>query len=242
MALIFWGSPMIERDERPVVALLLGTENGMYETNDSYCKAIEEAGGLPVQFGFDNVYDKLDVLKPDAILLPGGTFKTPDMWYCIFEGDNTINDRTKAYIDMLKYAEEHQLPLLAICAGMQVLAVKFCSLLLPKVEGHKLPGNDEAHVINIMADSLLADITGVNELTVNSRHNEAVRPSIVGDALKVVATSEDGVIEAIEPIAPWCEFVLGVQFHPEDLANKGKTEFKKIFQRFIEVAALHTEK
>ena len=52
MALIFWENTLITRDEKPVVALLLGTENGMYETNDSYCQAIEEAGGLPVQFCF----------------------------------------------------------------------------------------------------------------------------------------------------------------------------------------------
>ena len=147
MALIFWENALIKKSEKPVVALLLGTENGLYETNDSYNKAIEDAGGIPVQFGFDKVYEKLSVLKPDAVLLPGGAFKTPDCWYGQFEGDDTINSRTQAYIDMLKYAEENKLPLLGICAGMQLLAVKYCSLLLAKINGHKSKGNTFPRII-----------------------------------------------------------------------------------------------
>lgn len=242
MALIFWENALIKKSEKPVVALLLGTENGLYETNDSYNKAIEDAGGIPVQFGFDDVYHKLSVLKPDAVLLPGGAFKTPDCWYGQFEGDDTINSRTQAYIDMLKYAEENKLPLLGICAGMQLLAVKYCSLLLAKINGHKLPGNDEAHSIRIQAGSLLADIVGPKELTVNSRHNEAVNPNILGDELRITAMAEDGTVEAIEPKEPWCDFVLGVQFHPEDLANKGNARCKRIFEAFVAAAARHMQK
>ncbi len=242
MALIFWENALIKKSEKPVVALLLGTENGLYETNDSYNKAIEDAGGIPVQFGFDDVYHKLSVLKPDAVLLPGGAFKTPDCWYGQFEGDDTINSRTQAYIDMLKYAEENKLPLLGICAGMQLLAVKYCSLLLAKINGHKLPGNDEAHSIRIQAGSLLADIVGPKELTVNSRHNEAVNPNILGDELRITAMAEDGTVEAIEPKEPWCDFVLGVQFHPEDLANKGNSRCKRIFEAFVAAAARHMSK
>lgn len=242
MALIFWENTLITRDEKPVVALLLGTENGMYETNDSYCQAIEEAGGLPVQFGFDKVYDKLSVLKPDAVLLPGGAFRTPDCWYSKFEGDDSVNDRTKAYQEMIRYAQEFRLPLLGICAGIQLLAVSFSSLLIQKVDGHSCSGIDEAHSIRIQAGSLLADIVGPKELVVNSRHNEAVNPNILGDELRITAMSEDGVVEAIEMVEPWCEFVLGVQFHPENLANKGNARCKKIFQRFVEAAARHAGK
>lgn len=227
---------------------MLGTENGMYETNDSYCQAIEEAGGLPVQFGFDKVYDKLSVLKPDAVLLPGGAFRTPDCWYGKFEGDDSVNDRTKAYQEMIRYAQEFRLPLLGICAGIQLLAVSFSSLLIQKVDGHSCSGIDEAHSIRIQAGSLLADIVGPKELVVNSRHNEAVNPNILGDELRITAMSEDGVVEAIEMVEPWCEFVLGVQFHPENLAIRempdarkfsndlsrlrpGMPENKKIFQK-----------
>lgn len=242
MALIFLEDSPLKKFEKPVVALLLGTENGLYETNDSYNKAIENAGGVPVQFGFDKVYEKLSVLKPDAVLLPGGAFKTPDCWYGQFEGDDTINARTQAYIDMIKYAEENKLPLLGICAGMQILAVKYCSLLRAKINGHKLPGNDEAHIIRIKAGSLLADIVGPKELTVNSRHNEAVNSNILGDDIIISAMAEDGTVEAIEPKESWCDFVLGVQFHPEDLANKGNARCKRIFEAFVAAAAQHMQK
>ena len=70
----------------------------------------------------------------------------------------------------------------------------------------------------------------------------AVNPNILGDELIITAMSEDGVVEAIEMIDPWCEFVLGVQFHPENLANKGNARCKKIFQRFVEAAARHAGK
>ena len=117
-----------------------------------------------------------------------------------------------------------------------------CQLLIQKVDGHSCSGIDEAHSIRIQAGSLLADIVGPKELVVNSRHNEAVNPNILGDELRITAMSEDGVVEAIEMVEPWCEFVLGVQFHPEDLANKGNARCKKIFQRFVEAATRHAGK
>ena len=242
MALIFWENPLTERREKPVIALLLGTENGMYETNDSYCRAIEEAGGLSVQFGFDKVYEKLSVLKPDAVLLPGGAFRTPDCWYGRFNGKDQISDRTRAYLDAFKYAKENKLPFLGICAGMQIMAVVIGSMLLPKIEGHKISGKDNAHSIRIQPGSLLADVAGPSEMLVNSRHTEAVNPIIISDDLSVSAMSDDGVIEAVEMKNPWCEFVLGVQFHPEDLANRGNVRCKKIFRRFVEAAAHHAGK
>ena len=241
MALIFWENPLTEKSEKPVVALLLGNESGMYETNDSYCRAIEEAGGLPVLFGFDKVYEKLSVLKPDAILLPGGAFKTPDCWYGRFGGDDSVNIRTKAYQEMIRYAHDFRLPLLGICAGIQLLAVSFCSLLTKNINGHS-SGLDEAHTIRIQPGSLLADIVGPKEMVVNSRHNEAVNPNILGDGLTITAMSEDGVVEAMEMKEPWCEFILGVQFHPENLANNGNARCKKIFRRFVEAAAHHAGK
>ena len=90
--------------------------------------------------------------------------------------------------------------------------------------------------------SLLADIVGPKEMVVNSRHNEAVNPNILGDGLTITAMSEDGVVEAIEMKEPWCEFILGVQFHPENLANNGNARCKKIFRRFVEAAAHHAGK
>ena len=242
MALIFWENALIKKSEKPVVALLLGTENGLYETNDSYNKAIEDAGGIPVQFGFDDVYHKLSVLKPDAVLLPGGAFKTPDCWYGQFEGDDTINSRTQAYIDMIKYAEENKLPLLGICAGIQLLAVSHGALLFPKIEGHSCNGIDKAHSVRVRPGSMLANIVGPRELMVNSRHKEAVNPNTLGEEFLVSAMAEDGTVEAIEMVNPWCDFVLGLQFHPENLANKGNARCKRIFEAFVAAAARHMQK
>ena len=219
--------------ERPIIATLLGVESGMYETNDSYCEAIEEAGGMPVQLEFVEVYKRLKELKPDGILLPGGAFKTPDCWYGIEGGDDEFNPRTRAYIDMLDYAEEYELPTLAICAGIQLLAVRCGALLIPKIEGHKVAG-DAAHTIRIAENSRLAKIIGQREIVVNSRHNEAINPNSLDDDLIATAVADDGTIEAVELKNGWNDFVIGIQFHPENLANHGDETIKRLFRSFIE--------
>ena len=71
-----------------------------------------------------------------------------------------------------------------------------------------------AHKDYVNEDSLLYKILDRKEIIVNSLHHNTITE--VGSKFKVVAYSEDNLIEAIEYNGS-DRFVLGVQFHPEVL-------------------------
>ncbi|MBV9572535.1 MAG: gamma-glutamyl-gamma-aminobutyrate hydrolase family protein, partial [Acidobacteriales bacterium] len=75
-------------------------------------------------------------------------------------------------------------------------------------------------------------------IPVNSSHHQAAE--IVGDGLRVVASSsEDGVIEALEGTSPE-HFVLAVQWHPEKSVDDD-AHSRAIFSAFIEAAQVRHE-
>jgi putative glutamine amidotransferase len=76
-------------------------------------------------------------------------------------------------------------------------------------------GNDAHHWVKIEPDSRLAEILGAKEAKVNSNHHQAVKD--VGRGLKVVARSNDGVVEALEKAEGG--FGLFVQWHPESMTG-----------------------
>ncbi len=73
----------------------------------------------------------------------------------------------------------------------------------------------EYHQVKIDPESSLAKILGATEPSVYSNHHQAVKD--VGKNLKVIARSEDGVVEAMERIDDG--FGLFVQWHPEQTDN-----------------------
>jgi putative glutamine amidotransferase len=71
-----------------------------------------------------------------------------------------------------------------------------------------------AHKVSIQPGSLLAAALGAGPVAVQSGHHQAVRR--LGDRLRVVATADDGVVEAVELVRPDEGWLLAVQWHPED--------------------------
>jgi putative glutamine amidotransferase len=127
-----------------------------------------------------------------------------------------------AQIALVRHAVDAGLPTLGICRGMQVVNVALGGDLVQHLDGplHVTPGPPEAsmadHAVTLDADSALAAAPGSTRLTVRSSHHQAVgRP---GAGLRVVGTSADGTVEAIEhESAP----LLAVQWHPEDSGATG---------------------
>ncbi|HEY2152219.1 MAG TPA: gamma-glutamyl-gamma-aminobutyrate hydrolase family protein [Vicinamibacterales bacterium] len=149
-------------------------------------------------------------------------------------------------IALILEARRKQIPILAICRGIQVLNVAAGGSLyqdipsqLPGAGAHSfdVPAHEPyelAHEIWIEKDSLLSRLMRERIVDdgceVNSRHHQAVKQ--IAPGLKVTATAPDGVIEAIED--PAAEFCLGVQWHPENFFRTG--EFRAIFEGFLDAA------
>ncbi len=157
--------------------------------------------------------------------------------------------RDEFEIALVREARSKNLPIFAICRGLQVLNVAFGGTLVqdiptqvPGALEHRLavPPHEAfalAHEVWIDKDTKLATLMSerlgsADTCEVNSRHHQAVKQ--VAPNFQVSATAPDGVIEAIEdPSAPFC---LAVQWHPENFWRTG--EFRPLFETFVETAQM----
>jgi len=158
--------------------------------------------------------------------------------------------RDEFEIALVNGARAQQLPLFAICRGIQVLNVACGGTLVQDIPtqingalNHSLtvPPNSPyslAHEVWVEKDSVLSKLMGdrltADTCEVNSRHHQAVKD--VAKGFRVAATAPDGVIEAIED--PAARFCLGVQWHPENFWRTG--EFRALFEGFLEAANRRT--
>jgi putative glutamine amidotransferase len=154
----------------------------------------------------------------------GGTDVNPDLYGedAAPETDEPDDDRDAIELWLLADALSRNLPILAICRGMQLLNVAHGGTLIQHLQPVEKHQGLTTHPIKIVPGTILSRIAGAR-LDVNSRHHQAVGK--VGGGLLVSARSEDGVIEAIE--LPDKPFVVGVQWHPED-----QPEHLALFQAF----------
>ena len=156
--------------------------------------------------------------------------------------------RDKFEVELVAAARTRDLPIFAICRGVQVLNVAGGGTLVQDIPtqvngalNHSLgvPQHqpyDLAHEVWVEKDSLLAKLladrlVGADTCEVNSRHHQAVKT--VASGFRVSATAPDGVIEAIED--PAARFCLGVEWHPENFWRTG--EFRALFEGFLEAAS-----
>lgn len=121
------------------------------------------------------------------------------------------------HFQILEYCIKNNIPLLGICMGHQIIGLYSINSNndndLIQTDNHQI--KDGNHIIHIEKNSIMYKIFGPT-LKVNSRHSFAVKK--VNLPFKVTSISEDNIIESIEYIDN-NNFILGVQFHPEDLDN-----------------------
>jgi putative glutamine amidotransferase len=193
---------------------------------EPYARAIEAVGAEPL----------LHAAKPGlklgscaGLLLTGGSDVDPLLYgeRPAPETEPPDPDRDAAEAALIDDALARDLPLLAICRGLQILNVHLGGSLiqhLPTAARHVRRTPDKsmpAHPVAIEPGTLLASIAGSETWEVNSRHHQAIARLAPG--LRVCARDpEDGTIEAVE--LPLRRFVLAVQWHPENQApvNSGQ--------------------
>jgi putative glutamine amidotransferase len=154
------------------------------------------------------------------------------------ETEDPDDGRDELECALIAKALERDLPILAICRGMQILNVAQGGTLVQHLENHRQKTIDKslsAHCVEIVPGSTLATIAGGElKAPVNSRHHQAV--ARLGQGLIMSATDpRDGVIEAIE--RPDKRFVVGVQWHPENQTAEKDSIARRLFDAFA--TALH---
>jgi putative glutamine amidotransferase len=200
----------------------------------SYARALEAAGGLPVYLPLQGDAEAL-LERLDGLLLPGGDDFPPPRPY---PPGVRFQSVSKAQLEfdgrLLAGALARRLPLLAICYGMQLLALEGGGRLhydlatdLPGAGEHRLDEATGRHGLRLEAGTRLARLLGADPGPVNSLHHQAV--SDPGRRLRVAARSEDGLIEALE--RPGEGFCIGVQWHPEKLEGPHR---ERLFGAFVE--------
>lgn len=159
----------------------------------------------------------------DGLVLIGGEDLAPETSGISVEepGANASAERDSWESGLLAAALSADLPVLAVCRGLQLLNCHLGGSLHAEIGGRYadhpvVPAPlEEAlayrHPVRLDPGSRLAGIVGTESLSVNSLHHQAI--DRLADGLTVTGRSEDGLVEAVElDSAYWC---LGVQWHPE---------------------------
>ena len=207
-----------------------------------YVDALRRAGAQEALFLPELDGDEVgEVLaRVDGLLLVGGGDLDPTTY-----GDTATEmvygvsaARDACELALVHAAIEQELPTLAICRGLQVLAVALGAKLdqhitdRPGLLGHGKPGVEDgarSHVVQVEPDSKLADAMGTTNPTVSCHHHQAV--TTVGPQTRVVAAAADGVVEGIELVGTDA-WIVGVQWHPEDTAGSDPTQ-QGLFDTFV---------
>jgi gamma-glutamyl-gamma-aminobutyrate hydrolase PuuD len=166
----------------------------------------------------------------EGLVLAGGTDVNPELYgeSRAPETQEPDHERDERELRLIEEALDDDVPILAICRGIQILNVALGGTLVQHIgDTHRCPGIDEAHGIDIPENTLLGAIVASRKESVNSRHHQAI--ARLGEGLRLNATSAaDGIIEAVD--LQWHPFVLGVQWHPEDRTRYAAD--RSIFEAF----------
>ncbi|CAF4668459.1 unnamed protein product [Rotaria sp. Silwood1] len=186
-----------------------------------------------------------DIDKCHGIVLSGGEdvdprrYKRPDLLGQV-EFTDIDEKRDEFEWEVIERALKLQLPILAICRGMQLFNVYQGGTLIfdiPKVtniNGHaKIQGMDQRHEVNVVEESLLNKITGCVKGAVNSSHHQCVET--LGKNLSIAAIAEDPIVEAVQyENTQEYPFYLGVQWHPERMVDQDSPFSYNIRQAFLD--------
>lgn len=238
-----------------VVTGILPRDRSKGRTPVTYTHAVELAGGRPVVFStFDRASgeEPIENLRMLTDLHPEGTELPEDTRGLLLTGGGDVNptrygrsphprtqnvsDRRDTFeLNLLGQALERDIPILAVCRGMQLLNVYFGGTLdqhLADSEGRldhdrDRPRAEPAHGARFAPDSFLSGVLGPHA-NVNSHHHQGLDD--VADELIEIGWAEDGVLEAVTAPEPY--WVVGVQWHPEVMAPVDHQELD-IFKKFV---------
>jgi putative glutamine amidotransferase len=218
------------------------TDCAKYTKYESWIRQLPGVEVIQLSYHKNNLQD---IEKCHGVILSGGNDINPRLYnqpeflaYC--DPKDIDEKRDEFEWKVVQYTEEHQLPLLGICRGLQFVNVYFGGTLVPDIpafgkfnHGKFNGGSDRDHGIAIDSNSQLFEIIGRETGVINSAHHQSA--DMPGYGLVANAFSPDGIIEGLERKEPEGKsFLMLVQWHPERMTDTESIFSIKIRQSFIE--------
>ncbi|TET38793.1 MAG: gamma-glutamyl-gamma-aminobutyrate hydrolase family protein [Planctomycetota bacterium] len=243
---------------RPMIGITTGTtilkntgegltSNTFNGAPEAYGHCVEDAGGTPIllpTLKYNNQALALDWLdRIDGLMLSGGADFNP-----ILTGgepepelERIDPERDRVELELTRAAFDRDMPILGICRGIQTIAVALGGSIhqdIKDLEGilkhsQNAPRWCATHTVKLEEKSTVAAILGEIKLEVNTFHHQVVYEPPTG--FIITGRSPDGIIEAIEH--PGKHFVLGVQWHPENMTGHYE-HARRLFEGFVK-AVIH---
>ena len=227
---------------RPVIGLTVALDAECTTTSpNAYSQAIELAGGLPVLLPYTEDPDMLSAYLGlcDGFFFTGGADVDPTRY-----GEEILPvcgelqvQRDAMEFSLLSHVLPTEKPILGVCRGTQLINAALGGTLYQDIPSqlqttltHRQlePKFAYSHAVDVLPNTPLSALIGTRRIAANSFHHQAIKA--IGDGLAVMATAEDGVIEALYHTAhPYMRLY---QWHPERLCDRDEVHLAP-FVEFI---------
>jgi len=217
-----------------------------FNLTESYVRAVQAAGGLPVVMPPVLNKDELHELfaRLDGLLLSGGGDIDPALFGQLRHRctHDVSDERDQMELALARWSLAEDKPVLAICRGIQVMNVVAGGTLIQDIPS-QIPGalvhhySDDtprdyvAHTIRVTERTRLATILGATTVATNSWHHQSC--DAPGEGLVYTAWASDGVVEGAEFSGH--PFAVAVQWHPEEMFHH-RADMLALFRAFVEAA------
>lgn len=232
-------------EAKPIIGVTsyMELDGNHYMISIDSANVILQAGGIPLMLpNLEDIRDVEEIAASiDGLFLTGGYDIDPTLF-----GEEPqpylgviVPTRDAFELMLIRRFLSLDKPILGVCRGCQILNIAvggdmyqdIGSQIKHDILQHKqiAPKSHGSHFVDVAGGTLLQLVTGSNRFKVNSRHHQANRN--VPSPFRVSGYASDGVIEAIE--SEEHSFVLGVQWHPENMAITNDEPSLKIFEKFV---------
>lgn len=200
---------------RPLIAIT-GPSTGAIGPRSMVAMAIRLFGGEPLQLRPGQHADQHPL---DGVVVTGGHDINPVLYAADPEVEPRYDEERDDFEQaVIQYALKHDLPLLGICRGAQLINVLRGGSLFQDLRIHRQRTSNRRTILPFKTLLLeqasdLSKLMNCQRCRINSLHNQAI--DRLGDGLQVAARDLDYLVQAIED--PNAHFLLGVQWHPEFL-------------------------